>query len=133
MAGLHRSPLTCLWFQDLVATFGSVEDSFSPLIIQALSLITTYFSIFYFFLKKLSFLISTNQTCFWFKKYKKIVFSLYSQKQVFENKKQKLLPNITLVFPRVYLVGGMEKWEGKKLFYLVEKKSWRIENVVYVN
>ena len=26
----------------------------------------------------------------------KIVFSLYSQKQVFENRKQKLLPNITL-------------------------------------
>ena len=28
---------------------------------------------------------------------KKIVFSLYYQKQVFENRKQKLLPNITLV------------------------------------
>ena len=27
---------------------------------------------------------------------KKIVFFLYSQKQVFENRKQKLLPNITL-------------------------------------
>ena len=45
------------------------------------------------------FLISTNQTCFLFKKYKKIVFSLYFQKQVFENGKQKLLPNITLQFP----------------------------------
>ena len=33
---------------------------------------------------------------FYYKKYKKIVFSLHSQKQVFENRKQKLLPNITL-------------------------------------
>ena len=38
-----------------------------------------------------------------------------------------------LVFPCVCLVGGMEKWEGGKLFYLVEKKSERIENVVYIN
>ena len=38
-----------------------------------------------------------------------------------------------LFFPRVYLVGGVEKWEGGKLFYLVEKKSERIENVVYIN
>ena len=38
-----------------------------------------------------------------------------------------------LVFPRVCLVGGMEKWESGKLFYLVEKKSGRIENVVYIN
>ena len=38
-----------------------------------------------------------------------------------------------LVFPRVYLVGGMEKLEGGKLFCLVEKKSGRIENVVYIN
>ena len=58
-------------------------------------LVTTYFSIFYFFLQKIIFLILINQTCFLFQKYKKIVFSLYSQKQVFENKKQKLLLNIT--------------------------------------
>ena len=38
-----------------------------------------------------------------------------------------------LVFPRVSLVGGMEKWEGGKLFCLVEKKSRRIKNVVYIN
>ena len=38
MASLHRSPLICLCFQDLLATFGNIEDSFSPLIIQALSL-----------------------------------------------------------------------------------------------
>ena len=38
-----------------------------------------------------------------------------------------------LVFPHVCLVGGMEKWEGGKLFCLVEKKSGRIENVVYIN
>ena len=38
-----------------------------------------------------------------------------------------------LVFPCVCLVGGMEKWEGGKLFCLVEKKSGKIENVVYIN
>ena len=38
-----------------------------------------------------------------------------------------------LVFPHVCLVGEMEKWEGGKLFCLVEKKSKRIENVVYTN
>ena len=38
-----------------------------------------------------------------------------------------------LVFPHVCLVGGVEKWEGGKLFYLVEKKSERIENVVHIN
>ena len=38
-----------------------------------------------------------------------------------------------LVFPRVCLVGGMEKWEDEKLFCLVEKKSGRIEKVVYIN
>ena len=58
-------------------------------------LVTTYFSIFYFFLQKIIFLILINQTCFLFQKYKKIFSSLYSQKQVFENKKQKLLLNIT--------------------------------------
>ena len=38
-----------------------------------------------------------------------------------------------LVFPRVCLVGGMEKWDDEKLFYLVETKSGRIKNVVYIN
>ena len=38
-----------------------------------------------------------------------------------------------LVFPRVCWVGGMKKWESGKLFCLVEKKSGRIENVVYIN
>ena len=38
-----------------------------------------------------------------------------------------------LVFSHVCLVGGMEKWEGGKLFCLLEKKSERIENVVYIN
>ena len=38
-----------------------------------------------------------------------------------------------LVFPRVWLVGGMKKWEDGKAFCLVEKKSGRIENVVYIN
>ena len=33
----------------------------------------------------------------------------------------------------VCVVGGMEKWEGGILFCLVEKKSERIENVVYIN
>ena len=35
--------------------------------------------------------------------------------------------------PRVCLVRGVEKWKGKKLFYLVWEKSERIENVVYMN
>ena len=38
-----------------------------------------------------------------------------------------------LVFPHVCLVGRMEKWEGGKLFYLVEEKNERMENVVYIN
>ena len=38
-----------------------------------------------------------------------------------------------LVFPRVFLVGGVEKWESGKLFCLVEKKSEMIENIVYIN
>ena len=38
-----------------------------------------------------------------------------------------------LVFPHVCLVGEVEKWEGGKIFCLVEKKSERIENVVYIN
>ena len=38
-----------------------------------------------------------------------------------------------LVFSRVCLVGGMKKWEDEKLFYLVKKKSGRIENVIYIN
>ena len=28
---------------------------------------------------------------------------------------------------------GVEKWKGEKFFCLVEKKSERIENVVYIN
>ena len=40
---------------------------------------------------------------------------------------------IDLVFPRMYLVGGMEKWEGRKFFCLIEEKSGKIENVVYIN
>ena len=38
-----------------------------------------------------------------------------------------------LVFPCVCLVGGMKKWEDGKLFCFVEKKSGRIEKVVYIN
>ena len=38
-----------------------------------------------------------------------------------------------LVFPSVCLVGGVEKREGRKLFCLIENKSGRIENVVYIN
>ena len=38
-----------------------------------------------------------------------------------------------LIFPHVYLVGGVEKWEGGKLFCLVREKNGRIENVVYIN
>ena len=38
-----------------------------------------------------------------------------------------------LVFPYVCLVGGVEKWEGEKLFCLVGEKSGRMKNVVYMN
>ena len=38
-----------------------------------------------------------------------------------------------LVFPLVCLVGGVEKWEGGKLFCLVGEKKGRIENLIYIN
>ena len=38
-----------------------------------------------------------------------------------------------LVLSHVCLVGGVEKWEDGKLFYLVREKSRRMENVVYMN
>ena len=38
-----------------------------------------------------------------------------------------------LVFPSVCLVGGVKKWEDEKLFYLVEEKNVKIKNVVYIN
>ena len=38
-----------------------------------------------------------------------------------------------LVFPLVCLVGGVEKWEGGKLFCLVGEKKEMMENVIYIN
>ena len=49
-----------------------------------------------------------------------------------------------LVFPHVCLVGGvekweggklfcLEKWEGGKLFCLVGEKNGRMKNVIYIN
>ena len=38
-----------------------------------------------------------------------------------------------LVFPHVCFVGGVKKWEGEKLFYLVGEKKGRMETVVYIN
>ena len=38
-----------------------------------------------------------------------------------------------LVFSHMCLVGRVEKWKDGKLFYLVEKKSERIENKICVN
>ena len=38
-----------------------------------------------------------------------------------------------LVFPLVYLVKGVEKWEGGKLYYLVGKKKRMMENIIYIN
>ena len=38
-----------------------------------------------------------------------------------------------LVFPLVCLVGGVEKWEGGKLFYLVEEKKRMMKNIIYIN
>ena len=37
-----------------------------------------------------------------------------------------------LVFSRMCLVGRIEKWRDEKLFYLIEKKSERIENKVSI-
>ena len=36
-------------------------------------------------------------------------------------------------FPRLCLVGRMEKWRDGKLFYLVEKKTEKIENRACIN
>ena len=38
-----------------------------------------------------------------------------------------------LVFPLVCLVGGVENWEGGKLFCLVGEKKRRMENIIYIN
>ena len=38
-----------------------------------------------------------------------------------------------LIFPLICMVGGVKKLEGEKLFYLVEEKNGRMENVIYIN
>ena len=38
-----------------------------------------------------------------------------------------------LVFPRVCLVGKMEKWRDEKLICLDEKKNERMKNIVGIN
>ena len=38
-----------------------------------------------------------------------------------------------LVFSLVYLVRGVEKWEGEKLFCLVGEKKRMMENIIYIN
>ena len=38
-----------------------------------------------------------------------------------------------LIFPLVCLVGGVEKWEGGKLFYLIGEKKRMMENIIYIN
>ena len=38
-----------------------------------------------------------------------------------------------LVFPLMCLVGGVEKWKGRKLFCLVGEKKRMMENVIYIN
>ena len=38
-----------------------------------------------------------------------------------------------LVFPLMCLVGGVKKWEGRKLFCLVGEKKERMENLIYIN
>ena len=45
---------------------------------------------------------------------------------------EKLEDRKYLVFPCVYLVEKVEKWEGGKLFCLVKNKNGKIENVVYI-
>ena len=54
-----------------------------------------------------------------------------ARKLMGEWKSEKIEKN--LVFPHVYLDGGVKKWKGGKLICLVENKSERIENVVYIN
>ena len=58
--------------------------------------LTTYFSIFYFFLQNTIFFFKFQLTkyVFDFKNTKKKI-TLYLKKQVFENRKQKLLTNLT--------------------------------------
>ena len=77
---------------------------------------------FIFFFKKIIFLISTNQTYFLFQKQKKIVFSLYSQKQGFESRKQKQLPIITLT---------EKKNKNFNCFYQKKKKEKKKDLVLY--
>ena len=75
-----------------------VESALVSIRVQIL--ITTYFNILYFFFEKLFFYFQLIKHFFYYKNIKKIVFSLYSPKQVFENRKQKLLLNITEgIFP----------------------------------
>ena len=38
-----------------------------------------------------------------------------------------------LVFPFVCLVGGVEKWEGGKLFCLIREKKGMVKNLIYIN
>ena len=38
-----------------------------------------------------------------------------------------------LVFSLVCLVGGVEKWEGGKLYYLVGEKKRMMKNIIYIN
>ena len=38
-----------------------------------------------------------------------------------------------LVFPHVYLVERVEKWDGEKLFCLVGEKNGKMKNVIYIN
>ena len=38
-----------------------------------------------------------------------------------------------LVFLLVCLVGGVEKWEGGKLFCLIGEKNERMKNIIYIN
>ena len=49
-----------------------------------------------------------------------------------EERREKWKDIKDLVFFYMYLVGRVEKWRDGKLFYLVEKKSERIENKVCI-
>ena len=50
----------------------------------------------------------------------------YGRMENWENRK-------VLIFPHMCLVGGVEMWEGGKLFCLVREKCGKMENVVYIN
>ena len=38
-----------------------------------------------------------------------------------------------LIFPLMCLIGGVKKWESRKLFCLIGEKNGRMKNIIYIN